>query len=203
VRLAHVTELSWIDRYVPDELRRALGDLVIVAADVEWSVYGMARIYRVPEPQRESAKRVIGKLEARIGNLGIPPWSDAERSRLIAWCHAARILLQERDTMIHASMSLAGERPDGKLKTRRWSLRDNQPIESEAPHVERLVRLLIRVRHAGIILEHGLSYPSPGGRGRIPPEYVTFGRTVVPPMDVPKSWLAWAALASPSSTKSP
>ena len=187
-----MSELSWIDRYVPEELRRALGDLVIVAADVERSAYGMARIYRIADPQRESAKRTVGRLEARVGALGIPPWANVERRRLLAWCHAARVLLQERDLMIHASMSLGGERPDGKFVTRRWSLRDSEPIDSEAHHVERLVRLLIRVRSAGIILEHNLCYPCPDG-GRIPPEYVTFGREVVPPMDLPQSWVDWAS----------
>jgi hypothetical protein len=189
-------ELSWLDRDVPDELRRALGDLVIVAAGIESSAYALARIYRVPDPQLQSAKRTIGRLGARVRDLGIPPWSDAEPRRLLAWCHAARVLLQERDVLIHASISVGGERPDGKRVTFRWSLRDNEPIESDEHHVERLVRLLLRVRRAGILLEHSLSYPSLQG-GRIPPEYVTFGRAIVPPMDLPQEWLDWAQQAAP------
>jgi hypothetical protein len=93
-------EISWLDKYVPDELRMALGDLVIVAAGVESSAYGIARIYRVPNPQLQSAKRIIGKLEARVGDLGIPPWADVERKKLLAWSHAARLLLQERDLLV-------------------------------------------------------------------------------------------------------
>lgn len=187
-------ELSWLDRDVPDELRVALGDLVIVAADVESSAYAIARIYRVTDPQLQSAKRIIGKLESRVGALGIPPWSDAERPRLLAWCRAARKMLEERDLLIHASTSVGGECPDGKRKTFRWSLRDHEQVESEAHHVERVVRLLLRVRRAGLVLEHSLSYPVPEG-GRIPPEYVTFGRSIVPPMDIPQEWSDWAGCA--------
>jgi hypothetical protein len=189
-------EKSWLDKYVPDELRMALGDLVIVAAGVESSAYGVARIYRVPEPQLHSAKRILGKLEARVGELGIPPWADVERNALLAWSHAARLLLQERDLLVHASISIGGERPDGKSDTFRWSLRDNSRVDSDAHHVERLVRLLIRVRHAGMDLEHGLLYPSANG-GRIPPAYVTFGRVAVPTLEVPVAWSEWADRAAP------
>ena len=189
-------ELSWLDKHVPDELRMALGDLVIVAAGVESSAYGIARIHRVPDPQLQSAKRIIGKLEARVGDLGIPPWADIERKALLAWSHAARLLLQERDLLVHASISIGIERPDGKSDTFRWSLRDNTQIDSEAHHVERLVRLLMRVRRSGMILEHKLLYPSASG-GRIPPEYVTFGRVVIPPLEVPTAWSEWAQRAVP------
>lgn len=188
-------ELSWLDRDVPDELRMALGDLVIVAAGVESSAYAIARIYRIADPQLGSAKRAIGLLEARVGNLGIPPWSEAERRRLLAWCHAARLLLQERDLLIHASISVGIERTDGKRETFRWSLRDNTPVESEAHHVERLVRLLLRVRRAGILLDHDLHYPLPAG-GRMPPAYVTFGRTIIPPINIPLDWSDWASRAA-------
>jgi len=112
--LAAMHEISWLDKHVPGELRMALGDLVIVAAGVESSTYGIARIYRVPDPQLHSAKRIIGKLEARVGNLGIPPWADVERKKLLAWSHAARLLLQERDLLVHASISIGSKRLDGK-----------------------------------------------------------------------------------------
>jgi hypothetical protein len=189
-------EISWLDKYVPDELRMALGDLVIVAAGVESSAYGIARIYRVPDPQVQSAKRIIGKVEARVGDLGVPPWADVERKALLAWSHAARLLLQERDLLVHASISIGGERPDGKSDTFRWSLRDNTQIDSEAHHVERLVRLLMRVRRWGMSLEYKLLYPSDSG-GRMPPEYVTFGRVIVPPREVPAAWSEWAQRAAP------
>lgn len=71
-------EKSWIDRYVSDDLRRALGDLVILAADVEWITYAMARIYRVAKPEAMPASNAIGKLEDRIRMFGVPPWSDAK-----------------------------------------------------------------------------------------------------------------------------
>lgn len=187
-------EMSWLDRYVPDELRMALGDLVIVAAGVESSAYGIARIYRVPDPQLQSAKRILGKLEARVGDLGIPPWGDVERKLLLAWSHAARLLLGKRDLLVHASVSIGNGRPGGKSETFRWSLRDNAQVDSEAHDVERLVRLLMRVRRTGMLLEHNLSYPSAGG-GRIPPEYVTFGRVVIPPIEVPAAWSNWAQRA--------
>jgi hypothetical protein len=191
-------EISWVDKHVPDDLRMALGDLVIVAADVKAEAYRIARNYRVPDPQVQSAKRILGKLEACVGDLGIPPWGDVERTKLLAWCHAARLLLQERDLLVHATMSIGRERPDGKSDTIRWSLRDNAPIDSEAHHVDRLVRLLLRVRRAGMIFEHGLLYPSAGG-GRMTPEYVTFGRAVVPPLEVPTAWSEWAERANPAA----
>jgi hypothetical protein len=168
--------------------------LVILAADVEWIVYSMARIYRLVEPQQQSAKSAIGKLEARIGTLGVPPWSDVERRRLLAWCHVARSLLQERDVMIHASMSLGGGE-NGELVPHRWSLRDNAPVDSEAEDVQRLVSSLTTARHFGVLFERSLCYPSPGG-GRIPPEYVTFGRSIVPPIDVLPEWTEWAERAA-------
>jgi hypothetical protein len=193
-RLVLVPDKNWIDRYVPDDLRRALGDLVILAADVEWIAYAMARIYRLVEPERLPAKSAIGKLEARIGTLGVPPWSDGERRSLISWCHDARSLLQQRNVMIHASMSLrAGE--DGELVPHRWSLRDNAAIDSEVEDVQRLVTALTRLRHFGVLLEHSLCYPSAGGE-RVSPEYVTFGRTTVPPIDVPDKWKEWAERAA-------
>jgi hypothetical protein len=189
-------EISWLDTYIPDELRMALGDLVIVAAGVESSAYAIARIYRIADPQLQSAKSIVGKLEVRVGNLGIPPWSDVERKRLLAWCHAARLLLRERDVLVHASITIGSDRPDGKSNTFRWSLRDNARIESEAHHVERLVRLLLGVRRAGMFLEHNLLYPDPDpDGGRMQPEYVTFGRAVIPPFEVPGAWSEWAKRA--------
>jgi hypothetical protein len=173
----------------------ALGDLVIVAAGVESSAYAMARIYRVPDPQVKSAKAIIGKLESRIGDFGTPPWSDLRRRKLLAWCHAARRMLEERDSLIHASITIGGKRPDGKSDTFRWSLRDNEPIGSDAHHVERVVRLLMQVRRAGILLGHGLNYPHSDG-GRMLPEYVTFGRMIVPPMAIPREWSEWSLRAS-------
>ncbi len=177
----------------------ALGDLVIVAADVESEAYRIARIYRVPDPQVQSAKRILGRLEARVGDLGIPPWADVERTKLHAWSRAARLLLQERDLLVHARMTIGRDRPDGKSDTVRWSLRNNAQIDSEAHHVDRLVRLLLRVRSAGIWLHYNLCYPS-GGGGRIPPEYVTFGRTVVPSREVPTAWSEWTQRAAPGAS---
>jgi hypothetical protein len=187
-------EISWLDTHIPDELRMALGDLVIVAAGVESSAYAIARIYRIADPQSYSAKSIIGKLEARVGDHGIPPWSDVDRKRLLAWTHAARLRLQMRDVLVHASVTIGSDRPDGKSNTFRWSLRDNAQIDSEAHHVERLVRLLLSVRRAGIFLEHNLFYPDPDG-GRMQPEYVTFGRVIVPPFEVPAAWSEWAERA--------
>jgi hypothetical protein len=189
-----VPEKSWIDRFVPDDLRRALGDVVILAADVEWIAYAMARVYCVVKPEAIPFSRAIGKLESRIVTLGVPPWSDAKQRQLIAWCHEARSLLEQRNVMIHAGMSLrAGE--DGELVPHRWSLRDNAAIDSEVEDVQRLVTALTRLRHFGVLLEHSLCYPSAGGE-RLPPEYVTFGRTTVPPIDVPDKWKEWAERAA-------
>jgi hypothetical protein len=189
-----VHEKSWIDRFVPDELRRALGDMVILAADVEWIAYAMARIYRVTNPERKSAGNAIGKLEDGIGTLGVPPWSDAKQRPLIAWCHEARSLLEQRNVMIHASMSLrAGD--DGESVPHRWSLRDNAAIDSEVEDVQRLVTALTRLRHFGLLLERSLCYRSPGGE-RVPPEYVRFGRSSVPPIDIPVEWREWAGRAA-------
>lgn len=121
-----------------------------------------------------------------------------EKRQLIAWCHDARFLLEQRNVMIHASMSLgAGE--DGELVAHRWSLRDNAPIDSEVEDVQRLVGSLTRLRHFGVLLEESLCYPSPGGE-RIPPEYVTFGRASAPPIDVPEEWTAWAERAAAGSS---
>ncbi|QIG39112.1 hypothetical protein G5T42_06100 [Microbacterium sp. 4R-513] len=189
-------EPTWIERDVPTELRLALGDLVLVAADVEHHAYAIARIYGIANPQLQSAKRAIGLLEARVGDLGVPPWSDVERGKLLAWCHAARLLLQQRDLIIHANLSLGySEDPDVQWRVLRWSLRDASPIDSEAQHVERLVRLLLKVRRAGLIHHHNLSYPAPSGRGRMLPHYVTFGRSFVPDTAIPDEWRRWARRA--------
>lgn len=196
-RLTAVPEKNWLEKYVPDELRMALGDLVIVAADVESCVYGIARVYRVPNPESSSAKRVIGRVEARVGDLGVPPWANVDRKALLAWTRASRLLLQQRDILVHASISIGGDRPDGKSDTFRWSLRDNAQVDSDADDVERLVKLLLRVRRAGILLEHNLFYPEPRG-GRIAPDYVTFARTVVPRRAIPAEWSEWAERAAPN-----
>jgi hypothetical protein len=80
---------------------------------------------------------------------------------LIAWCHDARSLLQQRNVMIHASMSL-GAGQDGELVPHRWSLRDTTAIDSEAEDVQRLVTSLTRLRHFGVLLQHSLCYPARG-----------------------------------------
>jgi hypothetical protein len=60
------------------------------------------------------------------------------------------------------------------------------------------VKLLLRVRRAGILIEHNLFYPESRG-GRIAPDYVTFARTVVPRRSIPAAWVEWAESAAPDS----
>ncbi|MFB7797250.1 hypothetical protein [Isoptericola sp. NPDC056134] len=190
-----VNDPNWIERDVPVDLRLALGDLVIAAADVEHCIYEIALIFRIERPELKPAKRVSGLLQGRVGDLGVPPWSDVSRPKLTAWCGAARGMLEHRDRLIHAGMYFRGT-IDGGMEVERFSLRDGQNIESAVEHVRLVVTQLLRVRRAGIITHHSLLFPGRGG-GRMVPPYI--GDPLSPvwhAFEVPTTWSEWIAGAA-------
>jgi hypothetical protein len=79
--------------------------------------------------------------------------------------------------LVHASVTIGGDRPDGKSDTVRWSGAPASGRASLGHYLGALPPLTGRERRSNAT------------------EYVTFGRVVVPPFEVPAAWSEWAQRA--------
>lgn len=189
-----MSEQTWIERDVPVDVRLALGDLVLASADLERYAYDIAAVFRVPSPERQSAKRIIGLIQARVGELGAPPWASVSRMDLLAWCLTARGLLKERDLQVHASMTFTRADKGRSSYPTRATIRDGQDVTVDVEDLRDLVARLLRTRNDGLQMhQRCLTFPpSETHRYYRIPDYVPIaGVTRTSGDELSADWIAW------------
>ncbi|MFD5864651.1 hypothetical protein ACFWGP_06865 [Agromyces sp. NPDC127015] len=193
-----MTDQTWIERDVPVGVRLALGDLVLAAADLERYAYDIAAVFRISAPERQPAKRIVGLIQARVGELGTPPWASVSREALLAWCLEARDVLTERDRHIHASMTFMRNDDSSGWYPARATIRDGAEVEMDVEYLRDLVMRLLDARNSALqIFRRRLTFPpSPSHSYYRIPDYVPIdGQTRTSNDELNPDWTAWIGRA--------
>lgn len=96
----------------------ALGRLLVAATTLEAICYDMARSLGVRDPEKLSAKAALKATRRALTARGVPPWSSADPSEILAWTHEADPLIDRRNEIAH-SVTAEQKQDDGWVLIRR------------------------------------------------------------------------------------